>query len=665
MAAMLIPLSLALQTALFALNRPLRPGLAREAFLKAAVVVGLIVVVLTELLSLVRGLSFGPLLASWLFVILVQEACVVFFSGGWGLGGPRAWGLQKFSRAGTMPREDQAAIALAAATLTVCAAAALLCPPNNFDSLAYHMPRVMHWLQNESVAHYPANDLRQLAFPPGASYLVAQLQILAGTDRFAAAPQWLALIGCLCGAPMIARGLGAGRSARVLAVALAAGLPMAVLQAETTQNDLLTAFWLVCFCAFALREGDYERSDLFWLSASLGLAVLTKPTGLLFGAPLLLVVLARLFRRSSEPAESEEAAVRHLAWAGAVLLLSGLVSAGPLWRNKAALGAFAPEDGRTLKAAVGARQTAACAIKNAALELPLTPIWGAVLAVERHVLRLDPEDLGNNFDPAATRSLSSLCRRLVLPDEDFAGSPVNFLLLVWALGVLSLALWREEEDPWSDRTALAAALTAGFLLFCAFFKWQEWANRLMLPLFVLAAPLTAQILEKRLEGTARKGLLALLGATGLFYAAAAVHRPLWALAANAGNQWRSPSVLKADRETLLLSGYAKTVEKPLRAIIGTAVKDKCGYIGLSLGPSDMEYAWWALWAQRGPAGVMIKNVNVANASAALPPEFPSDKLCGVAESQGGVMMYFDRADMAKMHAAGRHEPPPISEIRKN
>jgi hypothetical protein len=45
---------------------------------------------------------------------------------------------------------------------------ALITPPNMYDSMTYHMSRVVHWIQNGSLAHYPTSIGRQLFLPPGA-----------------------------------------------------------------------------------------------------------------------------------------------------------------------------------------------------------------------------------------------------------------------------------------------------------------------------------------------------------------------------------------------------------------------------------------------------------------------------------------------------------------
>ena len=38
----------------------------------------------------------------------------------------------------------------------------LIYPPNNFDSMTYHMARIVHWVQNGNVNYYPTGIIRQL-----------------------------------------------------------------------------------------------------------------------------------------------------------------------------------------------------------------------------------------------------------------------------------------------------------------------------------------------------------------------------------------------------------------------------------------------------------------------------------------------------------------------
>jgi len=112
---------------------------------------------------------------------------------------------------------------LAAAELGLFVAIGVLYSvPTNGDSLVYHLTRVAHWIQNGSVHHYPAHYAAQNEFSPLHEYNLAHLQLLAGTDRLDGFVQLLAVIVCVVGASEIARLLGGGRRAQILAAAFTA-----------------------------------------------------------------------------------------------------------------------------------------------------------------------------------------------------------------------------------------------------------------------------------------------------------------------------------------------------------------------------------------------------------------------------------------------------------
>jgi hypothetical protein len=52
-------------------------------------------------------------------------------------------------------------------------------PPNNWDSMAYHLPRIEHWIQNKNIYPYPTNIVRQVLTSPLSEYIIANFQILA------------------------------------------------------------------------------------------------------------------------------------------------------------------------------------------------------------------------------------------------------------------------------------------------------------------------------------------------------------------------------------------------------------------------------------------------------------------------------------------------------
>ena len=47
----------------------------------------------------------------------------------------------------------------------------LIYPPNNYDSLTYHLPRFLYWIQSENLDFFATNNLRQLFSGPFNSIL--------------------------------------------------------------------------------------------------------------------------------------------------------------------------------------------------------------------------------------------------------------------------------------------------------------------------------------------------------------------------------------------------------------------------------------------------------------------------------------------------------------
>jgi hypothetical protein len=71
---------------------------------------------------------------------------------------------------------------------------AILSPPNIWDAMQYHLPRVVLWIENGRVAFYPTHELKQLHMAPGAEYVLLQVHALGGGDRLdissSGAPSW-------------------------------------------------------------------------------------------------------------------------------------------------------------------------------------------------------------------------------------------------------------------------------------------------------------------------------------------------------------------------------------------------------------------------------------------------------------------------------------------
>jgi len=177
---------------------------------------------------------------------------------------------------------------------------AVVSPPNNVDSFIYHMSRVVHWAQNQSLRHYPTYRDHQLIKPIWAESAILHMRILWGSDRLANLVQWFSMLGSVIGVTGIASLFGANRKGKWLAAIFAVTIPMGILQSTSTQNDYATAFWVVCMAYFVVLSMKRELSkfEFVCLALSFGLGVLTKGTFFVYFPPLLaLFFLARLRKR--------------------------------------------------------------------------------------------------------------------------------------------------------------------------------------------------------------------------------------------------------------------------------------------------------------------------------------------------------------------------------
>lgn len=167
----------------------------RSAMLAAAVLWAVTLTAMTELLSFFRALSPGSLAGAWGVVLVCTIA---------------AWlSARQPSRSGTerqerqvgirkpvrLPPKEATCVVGIGLILSGTLLTALVAAPNNWDSMTYHMARVAHWSQNQSVAHYPTSIPRQLYLGPGAEFVILHFQILTGGDRLANVIQWLSAPG--------------------------------------------------------------------------------------------------------------------------------------------------------------------------------------------------------------------------------------------------------------------------------------------------------------------------------------------------------------------------------------------------------------------------------------------------------------------------------------
>lgn len=592
----------------------------RSAFLKASILHGIIIAVLTEELSLSKSLTFEFLILGWSLFALLNCGILLI----WVYQKQRRIRLNQITQEiwSNFSRQDvssKMAITAVILVLSICLITALIAAPNNYDSMTYHMPRVMHWIQNRSVAHYPTNNLRQIAFPPGAAYIVTHLQILSGGDRFANLVQWFTFLGSVLGTSLIAKTFGGSQSQTMTAL-VCASIPMAIMQSTTPQTDLAVSFWLVCFVYFIFRTANYSKLDFFWLSASLGLAILTKPTAIIFGASLLMILGFRLLGRFS----GFRSYIKSLIVTTTVTVMSLTLSIPIYWRNYQTFNNILGDDFGTKNETYGMVQLISNILRNLAMNLPITGIWKFVEIIHENFLKIDVNEPTITFNGLIFAPIYTWL--ILTPNEDFVGNPIHLILGAIATGFLAIYTISRKERDLAKVLSLASAIIVGFLLFCLLLKWQIWANRLLLPVFILGAPVTGYFMSCYLSKPMQRTLVCLLAAMAIFYSLTPVYHPLIPLPTSWTNVNQSESILVSERKNLYFRGNVKQLEE-YRKFARQANQNKCRSVGVSLGKDGLEYPLWVIMESESLQPFKIKHINVKNQSQDLPPEFLDAELC--------------------------------------
>ena len=510
---------------------------------------------------------------------------------------------------------------------------AIWTPTTNWDSMTYHLARVMHWIQQQSVAHYPSHSDAQLQMGPWSAFVQTHLMLLWGDDRFANMLQWFAMIGSVVAGTLLTRELipdaGENRGelslrAQAFAALLIVTLPTGIVQAISTQTDYTTGFWLLSLAALALawvRRPEDDRLAL-GVGAVLGLGVLSKLTFVLFALPLgVVLAVALLWRQRRSLPTMLTKSITALAIAAA------LVSPHMI-RNRLVFGSSVGADSAQQQN-LPAKVSAAGILSNCIRNLELHGNTG--IPALTHALNRTAETLqrwtGRPKDDPDYSSLGLSAQNdmpeVFLVFDSFAASPWHVALILMATAV-AVCWWRQH------RLALLNLLlaAAGFVIFCAIIRFQIWSSRYHLPLLLLALPATAVVLIATIprwtSAVASAGLLVFAG----FIVVNNQSRPIF----DAG--FRAMPRM----QQYFLTPLARRFYAPMREASREIAAAGCTEVGLHIIGDDADYPWWLMLREAGFHGTIYHQF-VSGPSAHLPgpPRLPDVIVSTVPGKPGGEM----------------------------
>jgi hypothetical protein len=573
----------------------------RQVLVTGALLWSIVLLGLTETLSLVHAFARLPLFCAWALVAV-------------GLGWPlrRAWPRLAPRLPALGPRGwrfDLVAVCLGT-PLALTLVVALVAPPNTTDSLTYHLARVAEWLDHRSVAHFATHVERQVALSPFAELVIAHLQALSGGDRLANLVQWSAFGLGAVAVSLLARELGGDLAAQKLAALLALTTPMAIAQATSTQNDLVCSLFVAATVLACLSLKAAPLSGL-GLGTAAGLAVLTKGTAPVFLAPFALWGLRRLWRE-----RRPRRALAALALAAAVAVAIN----APHWlRNQRLYGS--PVGMPWLASMVGNEVHGPGAIvsnslRNAALHLAL-PLPGATATVHATVEALHRLAGLDVNDPRTTAGGMFVA---IGPNTHEDTSP-NALQLLLFLAAGAILIWRGTR---ALRWFWLLLFLAG-VLFSASFKWQPWGSRLHTPFFVLAAVPTALALRRVVPGRLYRMVAVLLVLAAAPWLLANQTRgllptPLFDHVLPRSDIWHKP------RDEQYFANRPLDY-RPFATLRDRLAASGCRDVGVLADEDGWTYPLHVLLRQ-ADAGFRLRPWRVGNPTAALAP--PGPEPCAVA-----------------------------------
>jgi 4-amino-4-deoxy-L-arabinose transferase-like glycosyltransferase len=444
-------------------------------------------------------------------------------------------------------------------TLFICVAY----PPNNYDSMTYHMARIMHWIDNGSVEFYQTHEPRQLYQPPLAEYAIMHLQILTNGDYFANTVQWLCFVFCIMTVFLLAFEITRSSVISIIASIIASTIPMAILQSSSTQNDLVVSGFIVAFvlCLIRLQHKITFKNTIF-AGIALGLAIATKGTALIYCLAIGLSFSIALIYKLKE---------KSMMSLLAIVLIGFILNGFFFYRTHQKYGNIIPASEATIYKNIGnpMKNIYQNAIRNILLHT-MDLGYDAnkyIFLFAKTLLGNDMSNPDNTFGPSFVPQRSR--------HEDTAGNSLHMLLILLSL-IFVLKIKNVLSLP------LISSVILGFFLFCLILKWQPWGSRLQLPLFILSCPVIASFIYEIFDKQAQIFIIAVLFISSMPY-----------LFKNESRNLLSFDWLNKTRNELMFNSNPGIYRD--YCIIADSVKLKnAEYMKILLKKDQYEYPFWVM-----------------------------------------------------------------------
>lgn len=241
------------------------------SFAKVIISIVTFQLVITEILSFLGRINYYWYLA--FYIVSVFLAGIIYFKKY--SGKTDAFFVRKLYC--KVPKIYKIIILLLVSNAALIVFTSLFYPPNNWDSATCWLARMEHWIQNGSMNYFPTHFHLQNVHQPLSSIIFLNIRLITDSYLFLNLTQLFFLIGTSFILIELANPINKSLKFKLVIITLVLTIPIAVLQASSTKNDLIISFFFVAAIYFLRRIIEEQGlGNIVWFSITVALAVLTK-----------------------------------------------------------------------------------------------------------------------------------------------------------------------------------------------------------------------------------------------------------------------------------------------------------------------------------------------------------------------------------------------------
>ena len=574
----------------------------REFFIWKIVIISLFIVTSTEILSFLNSINTLSIRIFWGFLILTSIVITLFFKKN----------LFFLKEVNILKNNFNFELIFILIILTLTFINSLIYPPNTLDAMSYHLPKVMHWIQNSNIDFYPTDDLRQLILAPFSEFVILHLYLIFGSDIFSNFVQWYSMFICMITISLISKELGCNSKFQIFTVLFCSTLPMGILQSTSTQTDYLTAMWLAIMVFFLIK---YLKSNyfvnLFGFALTLALAILTKGTTYIFALSFCIWISLYVLLKKKN----------HFKYLFIIPIIVLIFNFGHLSRNINFTGnplGVSSESPSWLNKSFNLKSFTSNFVRNIGLNLSIPSEKINNNTAKQITLFLNKFNISTK-DPNTTKIPH---RGYYIPFsfyESTAPNTLHFLLIIF-----TVIFFLINKQLNTIQKNYFYSVIFGFLFFSFLLIWTAQHNRLLLTFFILSSPLVAIFLLNLKMSKIKKIISIFLIVYSVPYILFNKTRPLAAelTLVNGVPKLYLPNYLKEEKNEMYFIADKIYNKRNLFDYYNQSAKiiksKNCKRIGFDSAGTNIEYPLWVILKEHYESTKFkLYNININNKSAII------------------------------------------------